>query len=64
MKRRRKADQYIKNVDKALSAVSKRCGLDDPEFVKNTIAKIGSVGYKRNLSYANDIYAKYHWVGG
>jgi integrase len=62
MKRKGKADQYIRNVDKALSALSKRCDLEDPEFVKNTIAKIESVGYKRNLTYAYDIYAKYHKI--
>jgi integrase len=57
---KRKTDQYIRNVDKALSALSQRCNLDDPEFVKNTIAIIESVGYKRNLSYAYDIYVNYH----
>jgi integrase len=62
MKRRGKADQYIRNVDKALSALSQRCDLDDTEFVKNTIAKIESVGYKRNLTYAYDIYAKFHKI--
>jgi integrase len=65
MKRRGKADQYIRNVDKALSALSKRCDLDDTEFVKNTIAKIESVGYKRNLTYAYDLYVQFHglkWI--
>jgi replication-associated recombination protein RarA len=62
MKRKGKSDQYIRNVDKALSALSPRCDLEDPEFVKNTIAKIESIGYKRNLTYAYDIYAKFHKI--
>jgi len=60
MKKRGLAYDTIRNVDKALSALSKVCDLQDPEFVKTTIAQFDSEGYKRNLAYAYTKYANYY----
>ena len=62
MKKRGLAYDTIRNVDKALSALSKKCNLNDPEIVKTTIAQHESAGYKRNLAYAYDTYAKYYGI--
>jgi integrase len=62
MKRKGLAYDTIRNVDKALSALSKRCDLQKPEFVKTTIAQFESDGYKRNLAYAYDTYAKFYGI--
>lgn len=62
MKKRGLAFDTIRNADKALSALSKRCDLRDPEFVKSTIAKFESIGYKRNLVWAYDTYAKFYGI--
>ena len=60
MKKRGLAYDTIRNADKALSALSKRCDLQTPEIVKSTIAKFESIGYKRSLTWAYDTYAKFH----
>jgi integrase len=61
MKKEGKADATIKNVKKALSALSNRCNLSDPEAVKIFIATLDSSnGYKKNLSYAYDCYVKFN----
>jgi hypothetical protein len=60
MKKRGLAYDTIRNVDKALSALSQRCDLQDPEFVKTTIAHHESEGYKRNLAYAYTKYASFY----
>jgi integrase len=62
MKKRGLAYDTIRNVDKALSALSKRCDLQKPDVVKSTIAQLDSAGYKRNLAYAYDTYAKYYKI--
>ncbi|PVX23973.1 MAG: hypothetical protein CW691_09275 [Candidatus Bathyarchaeum sp.] len=62
MKKRGLSYDIIRNVDKALSALSQRCDLQDPEFVKTTIAQHESEGYKRNLAYAYDTYAKFYGI--
>jgi len=62
MKKRGLAYDTIRNVDKALSALSKKCDLQDPEYVKTTIAQHESNGYKKNLAYAYDTYAKYYKI--
>ena len=62
MKKRGLAYDTIRNVDKALSALTKKCDLQDPEYVKTIIAQHESAGYKRNLAYAYDTYAKFYGI--
>jgi integrase len=60
MKKNGMAYDTIRNVDKALSALSQRCDLTKPELVKVTIAEFESDGYKRNLKYAYNKYAEFY----
>jgi integrase len=62
MKKNGMAFDTIRNVDKALSALTKKCDLSKPEVVKATIARFESNGYKRSLSYAYDKYAQYYGI--
>ena len=59
MKKNGLANDTIRNVDKALSALSKRCDLTKPEQVK-AIAEFKNVGYKRSLTYAYNKYVKFY----
>jgi integrase len=54
-------DSTIKNVRKALLRLAKNVSLDDSERVREEIARLNvSEGYKRNLAFAYDKYAKYY----
>jgi len=60
MKKNGLANDTIRNVDKALSALSKRCDLNKPEQVKTTIAEFKNTGYKRSLTYAYNKYVEFY----
>jgi integrase len=63
MKRDGIRDTTIKNVGKTLTFLAKNVPLEDPERVKDFIAKVnGSEGYKRNLAYAYQKYAQYRGI--
>jgi len=60
MKRNGLRDATIRNVVKALKFLAKNCSLNDPNSVKDFIARLEcNEGYKRNLVYAYDKYAKF-----
>jgi integrase len=61
LKKRGKADATIKSVGKCLDILAKNCNLDKPESVRTFIATFDrSNGYKRQLCFAYDNYAKIH----
>jgi integrase len=66
MKRDGLRDATIRNVVKALKFLAKKCSLNDPNNVKDFIARLEcNEGYKRNLVYAYDRYVKFRglsWV--
>ena len=61
LKKEGKADATIKNVGKALNVLAKHCDLDDPESVRTFLATLDRKnGYKKQLAYSYDKYAKIH----
>jgi len=63
MKNIGKAESSIKFVDKALTYISKNADLNEPETVKQFIAKLQTKnGYKRNLCIAYNKYCKYYKI--
>ena len=57
------AKDTIRNVNKALNALNKKCDLNNPEEVKGYIARIeNKTGYKRQLTYAYDKYAQLYKI--
>jgi integrase len=61
MKKNAKSDATIKNISKALTVLARSCDLDNPEQVKTFIATLDRKnGYKKQLSYSYDCYAKFH----
>jgi integrase len=61
LKKKGRADATIKNVGKALSTLAKYCNLDKPDSVRTFIATFDrSNGYKKQLCFAYDNYAKFH----
>jgi len=61
MKKNAKSDATIKNVSKALTVLARSVDLNNPEQVKTFIATLDRKnGYKKQLCYSYDCYAKYH----